>query len=42
MIFQMENNLTEMADIMSGLFNLSREDIYNVKPHLPYWVSVSS
>ena len=46
MIFQMANNMTEMADMMtstvSGLSNLTREDLYNVKPHLPDWVSVSS
>ena len=46
MTFQMANNMTEMAEMMTStvavLPDLTREDLYNVKPHLPYWVSVAS
>ena len=46
MIFQMANNMTEMEYMMTstvtGLSNLTRGDLYYVKPHLPDWVSVAS
>ena len=46
MIFQMANNMTDMEDMMTStvavLSNLTRDDLYNVKPPLPYWVSVAS